>query len=113
MSELDTTSLRAAAELLENALAEPGLELPEGDLRRLFAAAVRLFVARLERGGKSEGVSPFPPEDEGAPSTTEVMIAASEFLAAAEVELFELGMWQTWGGIGTVPSTDQRSGARG
>jgi hypothetical protein len=27
------------------------------------------------------------------------MVAASAFLAACEVELFELGMWQTWGGV--------------
>ena len=43
---------------------------------------------------------PFPsPEAGDSPTATDVMVAASEFLAASEIELFELGMWQTWGGV--------------
>lgn len=99
MSEVRIPSelLREAAELLERAVTDSQQELPAEDLQRLLAAAVRLFVAGIERGGR---VAPFPSAGNGEPPTaTEVMVATTEFLAALDLELFELGMWQTWGGV--------------
>jgi hypothetical protein len=95
---IETDVLAQAAEVLERAIAEHDTELPAESLQRLLAAAIRLFVARIERGS---GVAPFPRgTSDIAPTATDVMVATTEFLAASEVELFELGMWQTWGGVG-------------
>jgi hypothetical protein len=109
---LPSEVMAEASDLLERAIAGSGVELPAGELQRLLAAAVRLFVARIERGS---GAPPFPPAGAGqAPTATDVMVAATEFLAATEIELFELGMWQTWGGVhagGTAGPTGSSNGA--
>jgi hypothetical protein len=105
MSEPGSTALAAAAELLERAIDDPDLTLPTADLQRLLAAAVRHLVAATERG---EAVPPFPPEGEGAPTATEIMVATTALLAAADVELFELGMWQTWGNVNVAAPAAER-----
>jgi hypothetical protein len=61
-------------------------------VQRLFDAAVRLFEQRHARGLRQ----PFPPGS--APTATAVAISASAMLSAAELEVFELGMWQAWSG---------------
>jgi hypothetical protein len=101
--------LEEAAELLERAVDQQDPELPAEILQRLLAASVRLFVARLERG---TGIAPFPRIGSSrAPTATDVMVAATEFLAACEIELFELGMWQTWGGVGTARAAASEGGS--
>lgn len=37
-----------------------------------------------------------PPLGPGEPTATEVAVTVSALLAAARIEVFELGMWQTW-----------------
>jgi hypothetical protein len=74
---------------LEAALADP-LALPAEEVQRLLAAAVRVYAARAEAGVRE------PPFGPGAPTATEVAVTVSAMLAAARIELFELGMWQSW-----------------
>jgi hypothetical protein len=82
-----------AAEI-EQALADGRLDVlaPEA-LQALMAAAVKAFAAQVEAGnpvtalGQRTTVTP-----------TEVMIAASGLLRAANLAVFELGMWQSWTG---------------
>ena len=105
MSEPRLDALAEAAELLESAAVDRDLELPSADLQRLLAAAVRHFVAAAERG---DAVPPFPPEGEGTPTATEIMVATTSFLAATDVELFELGMWQTWGTVNVAAPAAER-----
>src|ERR1700704_5378207 len=94
-SGIPLAALRDAAELLERAVSDPNREIPVEDLQRLLAAAVRCFAAGVERG---TGEAPFPGDGTGeSPTATEVMVASTEFLAALDIEVFELAMWQTWG----------------
>lgn len=61
-------------------------------VQKLMTAAVKLYVAKVEEGSRT---SPFT---EGEVTATEVVVTVSEMLRAVEVEVFELGMWQVWGG---------------
>jgi hypothetical protein len=94
----DTPVLADATELLKARLHEDAA-FPPGELQELMAAAVCLFAAAVERG---TAAPPFVDAVGEAPSATEIMITVGEFLAASEIELFELGMWQTWGGVGAA-----------
>ena len=94
-------AIAAAAAALERTAADPALadELDGDELRRLLAAAVRTFVRRVETGGAGR---PFPAALELQPTATDLMVVVTEFLAACQIELFELGMWQSWGGVRTI-----------
>jgi hypothetical protein len=61
-------------------------------LQKLMAAACRLYRARREAGEE------FGPVPKNSISATDVMITASGLLKAADLAVFELGMWQNWTG---------------
>jgi hypothetical protein len=61
-------------------------------LQKLIAAACRLYTARLEAGEQ------FMPIPNNSRSATDVMVTASGLLKAADLAVFELGMWQSWTG---------------
>jgi len=58
----------------------------------LIAAACRVYTARLEAGEQ------FMPIPKNSISATDVMVTASGLLKAADLAVFELGMWQSWTG---------------
>jgi hypothetical protein len=62
-------------------------------LQALMAAACKTYAAQVEAG---EQVLPLP--QRGGATATEVMITASGLLKAANLAVFELGMWQSWTG---------------
>ena len=62
-------------------------------LQALMAAACKTYAAQVEAG---EQVLPLP--ERGGATATEVMITASGLLKAANLAVFELGMWQSWTG---------------
>src|SRR5262249_4005695 len=62
-------------------------------LQALIAAACKTYAAQVEAG---EQVLPLP--ERGGATATEVMITASGLLKAANLAVFELGMWQSWTG---------------
>ena len=66
---------------------ELGILSPEA-LQELLAAACRLYAARREAGQH------LPPVGKNALSATDVMVTASGLLQAADIAVFELGMWQ-------------------
>jgi hypothetical protein len=73
------------------------LQAPPEELQRALAAAIKAYVARVEAG---ERLSPVPADgDPMALTATDVLVAVTDMLAACEIEVFELGMWQTWGGV--------------
>jgi hypothetical protein len=58
-----------------------------------MAAACRSYSAQVEAGGT------FPPlAARSRVTSTDVMITASGLLKAANLAVFELGMWQSWTG---------------
>jgi hypothetical protein len=61
-------------------------------LQKLIAAACRLYTARREAGEQ------FFPVPKNSISATDVMVSASGLLQAADLAVFELGMWQSWTG---------------
>jgi len=90
--------MSAAAERLaadiECALAEGRADVltPEA-IQALIAAACRSYSAQVEASGN------FPPlAARSRVTSTDVMITASGLLKAANLAVFELGMWQSWTG---------------
>jgi hypothetical protein len=61
------------------------------DVQTLLALAIRLYVSNYHAGREI----PIFREGNGV-SATDVMIASTEMLKAVNVQLFELGMFQTW-----------------
>ena len=67
--------------------------LSEEALQALMAAVCRSYSARIEAGGN------FPPlASRSRVTSTDVMVTASGLLKAANLAVFELGMWQSWTG---------------
>jgi len=84
---------RLAAEI-ERALASGQRDLLSTPaLQALMAAACKSYAARVDAG---EEVLPLP--QRGGATATDVMITASGLLKAANLAVFELGMWQSWTG---------------
>jgi hypothetical protein len=59
----------------------------------LMAAMCKSYSAQLEAGNDF-----LPLGDRNAVSPTEIMITTSALLKAANLAVFELGMWQSWTG---------------
>ena len=59
----------------------------------LMAAVCKTYAAQIEAG---EQLLPLP--QRGGATATDVMITASGLLKAANLAVFELGMWQSWTG---------------
>jgi hypothetical protein len=81
------------AATLERSIVDGKLDLVSADaLQALIAAACRLYSARSEAGEQ------FTPVPKHSISATDVMLTASGLLRAADLAVFELGMWQSWTG---------------
>ena len=89
-ASVDAKRLAAA---LERSIADGKLDLVSADaLQALIAAACRLYSARTEAGEQ------FTPVPKHSISATDVMLTASGLLRAADLAVFELGLWQSWTG---------------
>ena len=81
------------ASVLERSIVDGKLDLVSAEaLQKLIAAACRVYTARVEAG---EPITPVP---KNSISATDVMVTASGLLKAADLAVFELGMWQSWTG---------------
>jgi hypothetical protein len=81
------------AATLERSVADGKLDLVSTEaLQSLIAAACRVYSARTEAGEQ------FTPVPKNSISATDVMLTASGLLRAADLAVFELGMWQSWTG---------------
>jgi hypothetical protein len=81
------------AATLERGIADGKLDLLSAEaLQKLIAAACRVYSARTEAGEQ------FTPVPKHSISATDVMLTASGLLRAADLAVFELGMWQSWTG---------------
>jgi hypothetical protein len=69
-------------------------QLPPELLQQLMAVAIRAYSAKVQGGEK------FLPFDDrkGRVSPTDIMITASAMLKAGDLQVFELGMWQSYTG---------------
>jgi hypothetical protein len=79
--------------VLERGLVDGKLDVVSAEaLQKLFAAACRIYTARTEAGDQ------FTPVSRNSISATDAMVTASGLLKAADLAVFELGMWQSWTG---------------
>jgi len=62
-------------------------------IQALMAAACKSYAAQIEAGGRYMPLT----AGSGVNDTT-IMVTASALLRAANLEVFELGMWQSWTG---------------
>jgi hypothetical protein len=90
--DLSNAALQLAAQV-ERGLAAGATDMlsPEA-LQTLMAAACNLYSAQVEAGQQHLPLKPL-----GVPPTA-VMSTASGILRAANLAVFELGMWQSWTG---------------
>jgi hypothetical protein len=87
---LDANRLAAS---IERELGAGNDALPPEALQRLMAALCNAYSAQVEAGGR---FTPVP--ERGAVPPTAIMVTASGLLRAANLAVFELGMWQSWTG---------------
>jgi hypothetical protein len=84
---------RHVAAALDRLLLDGNLDAISAEaLQTLIASACRLYRARREAGEE------FAPVQKNSISATDVMVTASGLLKAADLAVFELGMWQNWTG---------------
>ena len=93
-----TATASAQATLLaadiERALADGRIDtLTPQALQALMAAACKAFAAQVEAGNPVAALA-----QRTTVTPTEVMVTASGLLRAANLAVFELGMWQSWTG---------------
>jgi hypothetical protein len=81
------------ADEIERAFAKSDDALSPEAMQALMGALCRVYAAQVENGAK------YTPIPEGqVVSPTGVMLTASGLLRAANLAVFELGMWQSWTG---------------
>jgi hypothetical protein len=79
---------------MEAGLADGRLEVVSDEARqRLMAALCKIYSQQVQAGAQS-----LPLQPASGVSPTDVMIMAGGLLRAADLQVFELGMWQSWTG---------------
>lgn len=66
---------------------------PDETMRRLMAVLVKIYAAKFD-----EGQRPVLLDADGDVSATAVLVTTSALMKASNLEIFELGMWQSWSG---------------
>lgn len=69
------------------------VDLPDGAVQELMAALVATYGARFDAGLRQP-----PLVEDPTMGATAVLVTTSALLKAANLEIFELGMWQSWSG---------------
>ncbi len=62
--------------------------IPDQELQKILAAAVKCYAAKAERRGG--GLQPYP---EGLITATETVVAACAMIRAADLNIFDVAMW--------------------
>ncbi len=70
-----------------------GEPIPDALVQEGMTALVRLYAVKFQLG---ERWAPFP--DNNTVPATAAMIMCTAMMRAVNVEVFELGMWQSWSG---------------
>ena len=89
---LSADAIKLAAQI-EQAFKKSDDAISEDAMQTLMGTLCRVYAAQVENGAK------YTPIAEGQiVSPTGVMVTASGLLRAANLAVFELGMWQSWTG---------------
>ncbi len=62
-------------------------------VQALMAALCKSYAAQIEAGGEF-----MPLNGRSGVTATDIMVTASKLLRAGNLQVFELGMWQSWTG---------------
>jgi hypothetical protein len=82
------------AVIIEKALRADDLSaIPAEPLQQLIAAAAKAYSAKREAGEQFHPVS-----RAGRLTPTDIMVMANGLLRSGNLQIFELGMWQSWTG---------------
>ena len=82
------------AVLIEKALRTGDLSaIPAEPLQQILAAAAKAYSAKREAGEQFHPVS-----RAGRLTPTDIMVTANGLLRSGNLQIFELGMWQSWTG---------------
>ena len=92
-STIESAAPAAAAELEAQLAAGDLAGVDIAALQRLICAALRVYAAKAD----TEGYFPIVPP--GAITATEAMIPSSALLKSVNIAVFELGLWESWGGV--------------
>jgi len=84
---------RLAAELDRGLAAGRADVLAPEALQALMGALCRSYAAQVEAGGNF-----LPLAGRSGVTATDIMVTASKLLRAGNLQVFELGMWQSWTG---------------
>ena len=68
-------------------------DVPDEAVQQLLLAAVRLFAAKRDRGGR---LAAFPG---GTVTATDIAVTAVAMTEVVNLELFELALWNGWSNI--------------
>jgi hypothetical protein len=66
---------------------------PDDAMRELMAALVKIFATKFDEGQRPVLIDP----DSGV-SATAILMTTSALMKSSNLEIFELGMWQSWSG---------------
>lgn len=89
---LSAEAIKLAGEI-ERAFKKSDDAISEEAMQKLMTALCRVYTAQVENGAQ---YTPIPVGQVVSP--TGVMVTASGLLKAANLAVFELGMWQSWTG---------------
>ncbi|MEA2952175.1 MAG: hypothetical protein QOJ96_1695 [Alphaproteobacteria bacterium] len=91
-ASLSAQALTFAAEL-EQRLADDRLDVSREAIQNLMAAICKIYSRQAQNGDPGPLLQPG-----SGVSPTDVMITASELLRSADLQVFDLGMWQSFTG---------------
>jgi hypothetical protein len=66
---------------------------PDDVMRDLMAALVNIYAAKFDEGQRPALIDPA-----GGVSATAILMTTSALMKSSNLEIFELGMWQSWSG---------------
>jgi len=91
--DLIDSAEQLAASLNSRIAAGQAGAVPDETLRHLMAALVKVYAAKFD-----EGQRPVLLDAESDVSATAILVTTSALMKASNLEIFELGMWQSWSG---------------
>ena len=65
----------------------------DATVQQLLVMALKLYVGKLDAGAS------FAPFEHGDVTATEVAVATTRMLKVVNLEVFELGLWTSWGSL--------------
>jgi len=92
-SDLSQQAVEFAAALETVLAAGEGGALPDEAMQILMAALIKTYAVKFDQGQRPALLA----ADSGV-SATAVLVTTSALMKASNLEIFELGMWQSWSG---------------